>query len=398
MKLYVEKVKRPSGIRYRIVRDWTRNGVRKRSYKTLPVGTKRADADRICCQMNLDIEFGDFLNKEKLLFSEYYEQIYSAKYMEYLSPTTRQNYNQMYSAKDGLKKHLGELFLGEITTEIIQDLVNHYTGEGKSPKTIRNYVSFISVLLKQAISDNYLKPKSTLPTENLKLPKAKKCSGNSYTMDQVKTILERAREEKNINIELIVALTCLGGGLRRSELAGLKWEDISLDEDAPYIMIHRAEVSTNQGIIEKSTKTEAGTRRVPLVVGGILYKILVRARKKYFRLRDKTSDFHGDNHVLILQHDPYTPMKPNRIYKTFKSFMQKSCPDLPCYRLHDLRHTYFSLCSSIEGFSDLSMITMGGHSNIKSTRRYQHAMQSKLLADSQKLNNELQNAKSVANG
>lgn len=398
MKLYVEKVKRPSGIRYRIVRDWTRDGVRRRSYKMLPAGTKKAEADRICCQMSLNIEYGNYLDKEKMLFREYYEKVYREKYMGFLSPTTRQNYEQMYLAEDGIRRHLGELFLSEITTETVQDMVNHYIATGKAPKTIRNHVSFVSVVLKQAISDNYLQLTGILPTTYIRLPRKAETVGHTYTMEQVKTMLARARAEKNINVELIVGLTCLGGGLRRSELAGLRWEDISLDEENPYIMIQRAEVSTKEGVIEKGTKTEAGTRKVPLVVNGTLYKILVRARKRYFRLQAKAPDFQGDNHVLILQHDTYTPMKPNRIYKTFKTFMQKSCPDLPCYRIHDLRHTYFSLCSSIEGFSDLSMISMGGHSSIKSSRRYQHSIQSRVKADAGRLNEEFEKAKSVVNG
>lgn len=399
MKLYVERVKRPSGIRYRIVRDWTRNGVRRRSYKMLPAGTKKAEADRICCQMSLEIEFGNYIDKEKMMFREYYEQVYREKYMGFLSPTTRQNYEQMYSAEDGIRHHLGEFFLSEITSETIQEMVNHYTDKGKSPKTIRNHVSFVSVVLKQAVSDNYLKPTGVLPTTYVRLPRqSKSAEGHTYTMEQVTIMLAQAKKEKNINIELIIGLTCLGGGLRRSELAGLKWEDISLDEENPYIMIQRADVSTKEGVIEKGTKTEAGTRRVPLVVNGTLYKILVRARKKYLRLQAKAPEFHGDNHVLILHHDPYTPMKPNRIYKTFKTFMQKSCPDLPCYRLHDLRHTYFSLCSSIEGFSDLSMISMGGHSSIKSSRRYQHSIQTRVRKDAGRLNEEFEKAKSVVNG
>lgn len=398
MKLYVEKVKRPSGIRYRIVRDWTRDGVRRRSYKMLPAGTKKAEADRICCQMSLNIEYGNYLDKEKMLFREYYEKVYREKYMGFLSPTTRQNYEQMYLAEDGIRRHLGELFLSEITTETVQDMVNHYIATGKAPKTIRNHVSFVSVVLKQAISDNYLQLTGILPTTYIRLPRKAEIVGHTYTMEQVKTMLARARAEKNINVELIVGLTCLGGGLRRSELAGLRWEDISLDEENPCIMIQHAEVSTKEGVIEKGTKTEAGTRKVPLVVNGTLYKILVRARKRYFRLQAKVPDFQGDNHVLILQHDTYTPMKPNRIYKTFKTFMQKSCPDLPCYRLHDLRHTYFSLCSSIEGFSDLSMISMGGHSSIKSSRRYQHSIQSKVKEDAGRLNEEFEKAKSVVNG
>ena len=64
---------------------------------------------------------------------------------------------------------------------------------------------------------------------------------------------------------------------------------------------------------------------------------------------------------------------------------EQICPDLPAYRLHDLRHTFFTLCSNIEGISELSMIGAGGHSSIPSSKRYQHPMMQKMLADMEKL-------------
>ena len=153
--------------------------------------------------MSLNIEFGNYLDKEKMLFREYYEKVYREKYMGFLSPTTRQNYEQMYSAEDGIRHHLGEFFLSEITSETIQDMVNHYTDKGKSPKTIRNHVSFVSVVLKQAVSDSYLKPTGVLPTTYVRLPRqSKSTEGHTYTMEQVTIMLARAKKEKNINIEL----------------------------------------------------------------------------------------------------------------------------------------------------------------------------------------------------
>ena len=70
--------------------------------------------------------------------------------------------------------------------------------------------------------------------------------------------------------------------------------------------------------------------------------------------------------------------------KIYKSFLEKECPDLPHYRLHDLRHTYFTLCTEI-GFSELSIIATGGHSTIQSTKRYQHATMNRMKSDMAKL-------------
>ena len=77
-------------------------------------------------------------------------------------------------------------------------------------------------------------------------------------------------------------------------------------------------------------------------------------------------------------------MTPERIYKTFKRFMQKECPEIPCFRLHDLRHTFFTI-SSYVGISELSLTGTGGHSTIQSSKRYQHAMIDKMRTDMEKL-------------
>lgn len=385
MSYYVERIKQKKGVRYRIVKDVMRDGKRKRNYFSLPAGTTKAVADRICCKMALESEYGDFLPKETILFEEYAEQIYFPKYTNYLSATTKQSYNQLYTAKDGIKERIGSLLLSEITVEVLQDLVNHYVQSGKAPKTVRNFLNLISVILEQAMNDNYLPRRDKTPCAYVRLPKLTEKQGNAYSIEEVKAILERAEKVENRNVQLIIALCCLAGGLRRSELVGLKWEDIFLGKQEAYIRIQRAIVYTNKGLVEKETKTKAGERIIPLMPGGTVYKILQKARKEYVELQSSISGFQGDNHVFILDHFPYTPLPPVRIYKIFKRFMEKECPDLPSYRLHDLRHTYFSICSSIDGFSELSMISTGGHSTINSTKRYQHPMVSKTLSDMGKL-------------
>lgn len=60
------------------------------------------------------------------------------------------------------------------------------------------------------------------------------------------------------------------------------------------------------------------------------------------------------------------------------------CFKIFLYRLHDLRHTYFTLCTQI-GFSELSIIATGGHSTIQSTKRYQHATMNRMKSDMAKL-------------
>lgn len=395
MSFYVEKVSRKSGTCYRIVRDYTYNGERRREYHSLPQGTTKAQAEKIRCQMELEAEFGAYTTKKPVTLKDYAEEVYFPKYTGSLSPTTRQHYNQIFYTRDGIGRYLGKLLLSEITTEAIQDMVNKYVAVGKSTKTIRNIVNLVSVMLKRAKIDNYLRRDIPNPCEYVVMPKVVNKEGNAYSMEEVKLMLERAKATNNVNIQLLIALTCLAGGLRRSELVALRWEDITLGDKESYICVHRAVVYASGKMTEKETKTKAGTRIIPIQPHGEVYNILQSAKKLYMREQSQEEDFQGQNHVFILHHSPYTPVSDNRMYKIFKRFLEKECPDLPHYRLHDLRHTYFTLCTE-SGFSELSIIATGGHSTIQSTKRYQHATMNRMKSDMARLEEVYQNTKAVS--
>ena len=169
-------------------------------------------------------------------------------------------------------------------------------------------------------------------------------------------------------------------------MIALKWEDIVLDRTEAYIHVRRAIVEDGNGnMVEKPTKTKAGRRMIPIMVDGTVYKILQKARKEHMKWQSSEPDFQGGNSVFILPHKPYNLMKPMTLYKNFKRFMKNECPELPCYRLHDLRHTYITACTNIEGFSELSLIGTVGHSTIENSKRYQHPLMQKTLADMEKL-------------
>ena len=68
MKFHVEKVTRKKGNRYRIVKDRIYHGQRKRTYKMLPEGTTKAQAEKICTKMALEAEYGEFIESEVGVF------------------------------------------------------------------------------------------------------------------------------------------------------------------------------------------------------------------------------------------------------------------------------------------------------------------------------------------
>ncbi len=61
MTFYIEKVKRKKGTRYRIVKDYTYQGERRREYFSLPSGTTKTQAEMIRMQMALEAGYGNYI-------------------------------------------------------------------------------------------------------------------------------------------------------------------------------------------------------------------------------------------------------------------------------------------------------------------------------------------------
>ena len=70
-------------------------------------------------------------------------------------------------------------------------------------------------MLKRAKIDNYLKRDIPNPCEYVVIPKTITKEGNAYSIEEVKLMMERAKAMGNINMQLLIALSC-----RRAETLG----------------------------------------------------------------------------------------------------------------------------------------------------------------------------------
>lgn len=69
------------------------------------------------------------------------------------------------------------------------------------------------------------------PMDRVERPQPKKFVGDFYSVDEVKTLLEHAKEDV-IYIPIVLAVYC---GLRRSEALGLSWSNIDFENDKIFI-------------------------------------------------------------------------------------------------------------------------------------------------------------------
>lgn len=372
MSVYIRKCQRKKGYVYQLVFDTTdAKGRRKRTTKTLPQGTSKAQAEKIANKMELDIEFGEYVEHDKTTLKDYCENIYLTKYIKAsnLSPTTIKGYRQMLETEGGIYELMGDKYINTIGTEQIQDYCNIQKDKyNRSSKTIKNHLGLISGIMERAMIDKYVTRKVN-PCKYVIIPKSgEKHKIQAYSLEEVKTILSRAQKENNYEIMSIVGLCTLGGGLRRGELCGLKMSDCHIYEEKKYIQIQRNMVQVKGGYVLKDCKTDNSEREVP--IGNTLAEIIQQQQKiNYKRMCDAGEEYAGGDFLLTMDKYPYGNMKPNYVYNRFKKFMRESCPDLPCLRLHDLRASYASIAADLN-FNENNLTAALGHSSIATTKKH----------------------------
>jgi integrase len=222
-----------------------------------------------------------------------------------LSASTIRGYKRM---RDNNLQSLMPVKLSKLTQEIVQIEINEEAAS-MSAKTVRNIHGLLSSAL--AVYLPGLKLNTTLPMREkneIQIP----------TEEEIAKII-KATQGTEMEIPILLAAFC---GLRESEIGGLTWNDIDLDNKI--MTIKTAKVLNENGIyVEKGTKSIAGTRTI-------------RIFDKVYEALCKVPDKKGN----VLK-----TMKPHNLYHRFVRLQKRI--GIPHYRFHDLRHYTVSVMLSL---------------------------------------------------
>ena len=282
----------PSGSFNAKVFDYTDSN-NKRHYKSITASSKR-EVKRLIAEFLADRE-EKRISKDNITVGQAIDKYIMAK-NKILSPSTIRGYTMV--RKNNLQGIMN-VPVSELTQQDIQAEINKES-ETHAPKTVKNMHALLNSALK------YHTPKFHLDTT---LPQKVKPDISIPTNDEMLAIFKAV---KNTRLELPVYLAAMCG-LRRSEIAALKWSDF--DEKKETLTIRAAIVINEKAeYVEKGTKTTAGKRTIKLFTP--VLQLLKDAKRQ------------GD-YITVFQ-------KPSRISN---SFSQKLATlKLPNYRFHDLRH------------------------------------------------------------
>ncbi len=244
-----------------------------------------------------------------------------------LSASTLRGYNGLIKQ---FSDNLANKDIGDITQIDIQVEINEYS-KTHSPKSTRNYHSFISTVLALYRPDFVLK--TTLPKI---MPK------EDYipTDEDIQAIKEAA-----VGTEFQIPFLLACHGLRRSEICALTLDDL----EGNTLHINKAKVQdSNKQWVIKSTKTASSTREI--VLDDSIVDLIM----------EKGYIFNG---------------YPNQIYKWLVKTQKEL--NIEHFSLHKLRHYCVSKLSA-EGVPDVDIMAVVGYKTdhvMKQT--YRHSMADK---------------------
>ena len=125
-------------------------------------------------------------------------------------------------------------------------------------------------------------------------------------------------------------------GLRKSEVLGLRWQDIDFVRDT--ITIQHTVVK-NKTIIEKDSTKTSNSRAVMALIDDVKNVLLGLREKEQGYRAFFSSDYIENDYVF--KHENGKPYRPDTITRSFQRALKKA--GLPIMRFHDLRHSCASL-------------------------------------------------------
>jgi integrase len=223
---------------------------------------------------------------------------------------------------------------------------------GLSSRTRQVAVSVLKAATKWALANGML---SRDPLAGYQRPRLQRSAVVCWSPEQARQFLGYVKGDR---LEAVWALALLRG-LRRGELAGLRWSEVDLARGE--LRVLRARLSVDGRAIESDVKTASGRRTVPL--DGRLVALLKAHDRVQKTERLRAGDaWQGEGHLIT--NELGEPYHPDALSKRFKLLVGRA--GLPETHFHTLRHSCASLLLA-DGVNAKVIQELLGHSSVQIT-------------------------------
>lgn len=293
--------------------------------------------------------------------------------------------------------------LGELRRPLLQGIIDAQLVAGAAPGTVRVDYCYVATALRLAVADGAL---GHDPTYRVRPPKRTTAPVDLPTEAELLRFLGAClsplRSRPGARFGPLVALALLTG-MRRSELAGLRWHNVDLDglgDDVriqPLVWRSPAELAARLDagavgeirVVEQlwylsrqsfrwlPPKSDHGIRRIPISpdCGDILRAQFVRVER--MRLRAGTRRWH--EHDLVFPGPAGWPTSLHTLDKARQSVAAEAGID-PAPTFHILRHAFISLLVEA-GVPQPTTVRLAGHADGRMIERVYYGLMERGMDD-----------------
>ena len=242
-----------------------------------------------------------------------------------------------------------------------------------APETVHKDFTILSFVLQHA-ADNGL-CKANPASKSIHLPKIEPPDKHTYNQEEYDTVYSFAKD----HINGLAIMLPLETGITRSELLGLRWDDIDTDAGTKSIrqgLVAYEDLDQEKWVMESDgLKNKYRQRTIPIVDDALLDRL--RSKPRTVFLTSKGEDTQRTIRPEFVFHSPegkpYQPQNwSRRVYNSFMKDLRAEHPEIPRLTPHELRHTRATLWLA-QGVSPLMVAKLLGHCDLKMlTRVYDH--------------------------
>lgn len=285
---------------------------------------------------------------------EYFHDDYiqSKKFLKTKRPTARAR--DIFWFEHYVSPYVGHLTFNALNLDAIQSMVDSLTSKKLTVKTIKDAISILSVTCEYAVANRILNVNPvTLSKGALVVTGEPNGHHKPLTNDDHMIAAQNIPQLENERERLYMSFLFYGG-MRRSEIIGMKWEDLSDWKENGYFLIQRVVNYPNKQsrpVVEEGiAKSKTSLRRIDIC--------------KPFADVLEGIHFKDSGWIFPAMHNPDVPLSNSSMKRLWKNAMKHA--GLEGYNNHDFR-TNFATRTKMSGATDDAVAKLMGHANSKIT-------------------------------
>ena len=308
-------------------------GKRIRSKKTT---TSRVLAAKALRQMQLKHAQNDLVSNQRVTFDHVANKWIASGISEKVRQSTANGYIDIYTRY--LKPFLGHRRITDIDVNEIDAWLAHLKQVGLSASTRRKARQTCNTLYRYAIRKRFA---IANPVSESQMPASEPGAPTQVqpplSLLEAKQYLDYFRETE---LDVFIHLA-LHTGMRRGEIIGLNWSDISFEDNTISIKRSAKETTSKRSdgtsrteLVLNPPKTSHSRRKIPMepaVISAVKRQQNIQRKQKL-----KAGEVWVDTDAVFTT-ELGTRIYPSNMYKRYVSHVAKS--SLRYVRIHDLRHT-----------------------------------------------------------